>query len=233
MLTDKDLEKVVTEQTSVIKTKVQKMFEMQNELNLLINPEWFTEEKQKAGWNFQRAISVELAELMDHFGYKWWKHQSPDVDQCKLEVIDITHFYISHLIQKSMQESANPFYYVEGFSKELKPLEVNKDTESIRSAIDFFMAQSGNYVFDITDLNYLLNLFNITSDELCNTYIIKNTLNIFRARNGYKAGTYIKTWGGREDNEVLMEVSKLLDSNSLTYADELYTKLTEEYSKYN
>lgn len=231
MLTDKDLEKTVLEKNSVLRSKVNTMFKMQSDLNTLIHPEWWIEEKK---WDFQRATMIELGELMDHYGYKWWKHTVPDIEQCKLEVIDIAHFYISHLIQKSMRESGVIDYYVEGFANELKDLELkNKEPENIRDLIDFCIGQAATKVFTIEDFNMLLNAFDMDPDELCNTYIIKNTLNIFRARNGYKAGTYVKTWGGREDNEVLMEVSKMLDSNSKTYADELYTKLTEEYSKYN
>jgi hypothetical protein len=58
---------------------------------------------------------------------------------------------------------------------------------------------------------------------------VKNTLNIFRAKNGYKAGTYKKIWNGKEDNEVLMEVFESLDPNSPSLAEELYQKLDKEY----
>lgn len=34
-------------------------------------------------------------------------------------------------------------------------------------------------------------------------YTGKNVLNVFRQDHGYKAGTYIKVWDGREDNEHL------------------------------
>jgi hypothetical protein len=233
MLTEKELEESLMT-SLVLKNKVQKMFEMQHELNLLIAPDWYTPEKKESGWDFQRAVMIEAAELMDHYGYKWWKHQTPDIEQCKLEVIDITHFYISYLIQKSMIESQDPYYYVQGFADELKVLEDLDDSAlEVRAFIDYLIEASAQKAFDIEDLNILLNLFQITPDELCDTYIIKNTLNIFRARNGYKQGTYVKTWGGREDNEVLMDVSHTLNHSLVSFADDLYIKLAEEYSKYN
>ena len=35
---------------------------------------------------------------MDHYGWKWWKKQSPDTEQVKLELVDIWHFGLSQLI---------------------------------------------------------------------------------------------------------------------------------------
>lgn len=233
MLNALDLEQELTNELNIRQSKVQTMFEMQNELNTLINPDWWSRENQEMGWDFQRAAMIELAELMDHYGYKWWKRQIPDMEQSKLEVIDIAHFYISYLIQKSMQESKNPYFYVESFSNELITLKLEKTPRNIRASIDYMIESAAGKNFDIEDFNLLLNLFDIEADELCATYILKNALNIFRARNGYRTGTYVKTWGGREDNEVLMDISRGLDTKSETYAKDLYAKLTEEYSKYN
>ncbi len=42
----------------------------------------------------------------------------------------------------------------------------------------------------------------------------KNVLNIFRRDNGYKAGTYQKSWQGREDNEHLVSVIHQLDASN-------------------
>lgn len=50
---------------------------------------------------------------------------------------------------------------------------------------------------------------NLSWDELHRQYVAKNVLNMFRQDNGYKAGTYIKDWGGREDNVVLVELMEL------------------------
>jgi hypothetical protein len=53
-------------------------------------------------------------------------------------------------------------------------------------------------------------------------------LNKFRQDNGYKEGSYIKIWDGKEDNVVMQEI---LNSSSDITPDELYTKLQEAYSK--
>lgn len=228
MLTELDLEKdLITEMTkeTILDTKVRSMFFMQNELNSLIDNEWFNHKH----WDFQRASMIELGELMDHYGYKWWKKQEPNVDQCKLEVIDILHFHISHLIQVALRDSHKYDFYASELAENLTIVNVDKSPESVRALIDeaIFLASSKN--FSSKALGFLMNAFEITPDELCNKYIIKNTLNIFRASNGYKQGTYIKTWNGREDNEVLMEIFATMDSNSPSLASDLYVKLEETY----
>ena len=48
-------------------------------------------------------------------------------------------------------------------------------------------------------------------EELFALYIGKNMLNRFRQNNGYKTGEYRKLWGGREDNEHLIELLEELN----------------------
>jgi dimeric dUTPase (all-alpha-NTP-PPase superfamily) len=63
------------------------MLELQNAMNTRVHNEW-----RDQGFEWYRAIWIESAELMDHYGWKWWKHQKPDVEQVKLELIEIWHF---------------------------------------------------------------------------------------------------------------------------------------------
>ena len=234
MLTELELNDSLSKDL-LLESKVKKMFEMQHELNKIIHPEWYSEENEAAGWDFQRAIAVELAELMDHFGYKWWKHHSSNKEQCQLEVIDIAHFYISYVIQKSIRTWQEPYAFVSDFTKELKEIDVSDVTGSdTREFIDHCMVAAASKQFRAKDLNGLINIFGITPNELCNTYIIKNTLNIFRARNGYKNGAYKKVWNWKEDNEVLVEIVSSIDedmANSETFPDFLYDELTKRYQE--
>ena len=41
----------------------------------------------------QSNMGPECSELLDHYGWKWWKHQATDLDQVKLEIVDIWHFW--------------------------------------------------------------------------------------------------------------------------------------------
>lgn len=228
ILTENDLITDITLDTPAVnplEAKVRSMFELQNELNTLINSEWAVQ----PDWDFQRATMVELVELMDHYGYKWWKKQEPHMDQCVLEVIDIAHFHISHLMQQSIRNECKFDYYVSEFTTDLITEEYEVTADSIRKLIDecVFLASSKN--FSTKALALLMYVFNLTPDQLCEKYILKNTLNIFRANNGYNKGTYIKQWNGKEDNEVLMEIYETLDKNSVTLADDLYYKLQAIY----
>ena len=74
---------------------LQTMSEMQEEHNQLVHAQW-----REQGFRFYRAIWVECAEMLDHFGWKWWKKQDPDIDQVKLELVDIWHFAMSELMIK-------------------------------------------------------------------------------------------------------------------------------------
>ena len=43
----------------------------------------------------------------------------------------------------------------------------------------------------------------------------KNVLNFFRQDNGYKDGSYIKLWDGKEDNQHLVELTTELDTEAV------------------
>lgn len=229
MLSQEDLERDIEQgliKETVLENKVRTMFLMQHELNLLIDSEWFNHEH----WDFQRATMIELAELMDHYGYKWWKKQEPNMEQSRLEVIDIAHFQISHLIQSSIREELEYDYCVPEFTEELFSNNTYETAEEIRSLIDECIFRAASKNFTTSCLAELMKAFSIDPQDLCNQYIKKNTLNIFRAKNGYKTGTYIKIWNGKEDNEVLAEVFETIDQKSLDFAAILYGRLEEAYS---
>src|SRR5690606_16061702 len=68
------------------------MLTLQHRMNTKVHPQWID---QRYEWF--RAIWIECGELMEHYGYKWWKKQTPDLEQVRLEVIDIWHFGLSAL----------------------------------------------------------------------------------------------------------------------------------------
>src|SRR5690606_16580196 len=74
--------------------QIQIMLDLQDSMNTKVNAQW-----REQGYEWYRAIWVECAELMDHYGWKWWKKQSPDTEQVALELIDIWHFGLSILLQ--------------------------------------------------------------------------------------------------------------------------------------
>ena len=66
-------------------------------------------------------------------------------------------------------------------------------------------------------------------EELFALYIGKNMLNRFRQNNGYKTGEYRKLWGGREDNEHLIELLEELDVSAAELPEALYAALQNRY----
>lgn len=79
--------------------KLEKMFELQEQLNLRIgvNMEDLDDE-EKAKWilNYIRAMQQELAELTDSVPWKWWaNYQEFDEQNAKVEIVDLFHFLIS------------------------------------------------------------------------------------------------------------------------------------------
>jgi hypothetical protein len=64
-------------------------------------------------------------------------------------------------------------------------------------------------------------------------YVGKNVLNFFRQDNGYQDGSYHKQWGGKEDNEHLVEIVAQLDTSAATFKDDLYSQMQSTYQRLN
>ena len=79
--------------------QLRELFRMQQALNARIGvvTEGMSEADQ-AKWvlNYCRAMSQELAELTDSVPWKWWaKYQQFDLQNARVEVVDMLHFLIS------------------------------------------------------------------------------------------------------------------------------------------
>jgi len=201
-----------------MKTQLLVMLEMQDAMNARVNPDW-----RQAGNAWYRAIWTECAEMLDHYGWKWWKHQQPDLEQVQLELVDILHFAMSdYLLQDS--DSAAVAARIE------TELSDPRQCDDIRSAIEI-MAQStiAQQSMHFSDFANIMTLIEMDFDALYRTYVGKNVLNFFRQDHGYKDGSYIKIWADREDNEHLVEVLGNLDSNSPSFRDDVYQGLSNRY----
>lgn len=83
--------------------QLESMFDAQGKLNQRVNVDTVQigltgSEEEKAKWvgNFCTAIIQETAELRDSVPWKWWsKHQTFDLQNARVEVVDILHFLIS------------------------------------------------------------------------------------------------------------------------------------------
>lgn len=201
-----------------MKQKILTMLQLQDAMNSKVNPEW-----RQAGYAWYRAIWTECAEMLDHYGWKWWKHQKPDMEQVHLEIIDIWHFALSDLILKndSMESAAEAA--MDGLSN---PTQGDDFREAIENmAMDTIADKSAH----VERFAGLMRLTDLSFDQLFKTYVGKNVLNFFRQDHGYKDGSYIKVWNGREDNEHLAEILSALDADADDFQDILYRRLEAAY----
>lgn len=196
------------------------MLELQNNMNTKVHPEW-----RAQNFEWFRAIWIESAELMDHYGWKWWKKQRPEVAQVQLEIIDIWHFGLSMMLQDGLSVEAISAAVGQVFSTTEKADDLLSSTEAFAQKI---LANEG---FDLAGFYCMLTAAKMSFDDLYCGYVGKNVLNFFRQDHGYKEGTYKKLWQGREDNEHLVEVVSMLDSTSETFKDDLYDALEVRYAE--
>lgn len=196
------------------------MFNLQDSMNTKVNSNW-----QQQGFEWYRAIWVECAELLDHYGWKWWKKQTPDTEQVALELIDIWHFGLSIMLQSG----AKPELLVAQIQNQLK-IETN-ETDFRLDLEKFVAATLADHQFHVDLFGRLMAGINMSFDQLYRGYVGKNVLNFFRQDNGYKDGSYRKHWhDGREDNEHLVEVVLSLDATKPEFKDELYAALKKRYT---
>lgn len=204
-----------------MKDRIAAMLAMQDAINTQVHADW-----RGRGNPWYRAIWVECAELLDHYGWKWWKGQEPDLDQVRLELVDIWHFGLSTLLARNLPADA-----IAGeFAAALARPAPSGDGEVFRSAVERFAARTlAAQDFDLPGFAVLMQVIEFGFDELYRRYVGKNVLNRFRQDHGYREGTYRKHWQGREDNEWLVELSGALDPESGSFAQDLYAALGVRY----
>ena len=226
------------------------MATMQDAHNRQVHPDW-----RNNGYEYYRAVWVECAEMLDHFGWKWWKRQQPDLEQVKLELVDIWHFGLSDLLRSGALHpgvvavlGAEPATGATDTDANWAPPALSgaartqtkqaprstggsmeTHAEEVRLAIEdlareTLLAQA----FALPEFARAMAVLPLSYDELFRLYVGKNVLNRFRQDHGYKAGTYVKVWAGREDNEHLVELLDDLENPEAAVTD-LYRQLKARY----
>ncbi len=198
-------------------SQIQTMLALQNSMNSKVNPDW-----RNQHFEWYRAIWIECAELLDHYGWKWWKHQETETDQVILELIDIWHFGLSNLIERDVSADEICRELTTGLDDKLTlefPLLLEAFTEEVLRSRSFDTRRFGG----------LMQLIELDFEQLFSSYVGKNVLNMFRQDKGYKDGTYHKSWDGHDDNEWLVIEMQKLDSGREDFAEALYAALKSTY----
>ena len=163
--------------------------------------------------------------MLDHYGWKWWKKQTPDLDQVKLELVDIWHFALSEMIRAgTLQDEV-------GIVLSRVTVEAEPDPQAFRLAIeDLAQSTLATRSFELAPFVAAMRTLPMSYAELFAMYIGKNVLNQFRQNNGYQTGEYRKVWQGREDNEHLVDLLARLDDDPAGLPERLYAALGERYA---
>ena len=205
------------------------MLELQDRMNRKIDADWLTR-----GHAWLRAVLVEATEALDHYGWKWWKKQSPDMVQLRIELIDIWHFILSEYLvrangdnhaaaQAMLQDWAGPPTCVlDGKTRDVTAL-------GMREQLELLAGLSAVRRMHMPLLAALFRACDLMPTTLYRDYVSKNVLNHFRQDHGYKTGEYKKNWDGREDNVHMAELLDAMTPSDGHLPDALYEGLKRRY----
>ena len=224
--------------------KVLEMLLLQQELNDATNGEGWEAGKTKNGKsiNWKRCIYMECAEMVDSFAWKHWKaiDADPDWANLQIEVIDVWHFIMSLGLEDysqnfrgTIEDLAMKISQEPGYQKLQAETDITFGTPSdIMEKVEDIILNTvnrdtldGPKLFeDFFDLAYMSKLDLLSLYRL---YVGKNILNQFRQDHGYKEGTYIKVWNGKEDNVVMQA---LWEEDAALTPKTLYGALQKSYA---
>ena len=203
-----------------MKQQIMTMLDLQNDMNTKVHADW-----RAQNFEWYRAIWIECAELLDHYGWKWWKKQTPDVDQIALELVDIWHFGLSLMLLSNDSKDVLVDQVEQIFMSPVMSDDFAIDLES------FTEKTLITKDFDLQGFARLMAGINMDFETLYVGYVGKNVLNFFRQDYGYKDGSYVKQWNGVEDNEHLVQIVSTLDTSSSAFAKNLYTQMELRYKE--
>lgn len=207
--------------TNIFKT----MVELQHKFN-----EQTIENYLSKNLNWNSAIIAESGELLDSLGYKWWKKQVPDMDNVKVEAIDLLHFVISDTLQmnydiRNFNDILNST--IKDFEVGFKEISINLKNSNLFKLIDLL---NTDRLSRFIVMKAIFEKLEMSNEDVYIAYIVKNCLNKFRQDNGYKEGNYIKVWNGKEDNIVAYKIANEWGADEELF-EHLYLDLESYYNE--
>jgi len=223
--------------------KILQMLKLQQQLNDATNGEGWENGTTKNGKliDWKRCSYLECAELIESYPWKHWKNidAQPDYENIKIETVDIWHFIMSQALSdykvkalggiEELTENIINLPNFEIFKTQPKATEKNyyEQIEVIEELMRILFCKASTEAL-ITAFFEVAMQSGLNLDSLYKLYIGKNILNQFRQDHGYKEGSYIKLWNGKEDN---VTMQRILDENTEITPEVLYKKLEEAYPK--
>jgi len=153
-----------------------------------------------------------------------------------MELIDIWHFVLSKLINENPNEIDSITHFVKKVSDyKTTVIKFNGniyafDKMSLLEKLKLLMTMFGDDMLNIQLFFSICHDAGLTQESIYKQYVGKNILNIFRQQNGYKDGSYIKIWGGEEDNVYLARLMDTMCIDDESFADNLMDELVIVYT---
>lgn len=111
--------------------------------------------------------------------------------------------------------------------------EIDARQLSLQTLLEMLGALAVLRRFELGLFAVIMEKCNLSWDGLFRIYLDKHILNMVRQERGYKDGSYVKIWAGREDNEHLTEISSQLDPKIAGYKEAVYAALNKRYVELN
>jgi hypothetical protein len=218
--------------TVLLESQARVMASLQSRMNSKVDKLWI--EKK---FPYLRAVLIEASEAIEHHGWKWWKKQACDLSQLQMEIIDIWHFLLSELLLRTSNdhnETVRLLLLVNLEEPQTHTVEFDDkcfalESLSLVSKLELLIGLSAARRLDLVLFKSLMLDCGLSWETLFQQYTSKNVLNFFRQDHGYKEGSYLKLWAGKEDNEHLVELMIQLDSSDPSYPENLYKSLARRY----
>ena len=206
------------------------IFKKMVELQHILNKQTAGENYLEKNLNWNSAIIAESGELLDSLGYKWWKKQEPDMENVKVEAIDLLHFVISDTLQmnydiRNFSDILNST--IKDFEVGFKEISINLKNSNLFKLIDLL---NTDRLSRFLVLKAIFEKLEMSNEDVYIAYIVKNCLNKFRQHNGYKDGSYIKYWNGKEDNVIAYEIANEWGADEELF-EHLYIDLETYYNE--
>jgi len=223
--------------------KILQMLLLQQQLNDATNGEGWENGVTKNGKivDWKRCTYLECAELIESYPWKHWKNidAEPDYANIQIEAVDIWHFIMSQGLEdykmkalgsiKELADSITKLPNYTAFTAEIIP--TTKDDYEQIAVVEILMKT----LFCDESTERLMETFidvavqsGLNLDKLYTLYVGKNILNKFRQDHGYKEGSYIKIWNGKEDNVTMQHI--LATEHNIS-PEKLYEALGKAYPK--
>lgn len=185
-------------------------------------PDW-----KESGNDYAYEAMGELFEAGNSIPHKWWGHETLNLQNFILELIDGTHFVMSHHLAAPFYLSVEELdmYMVDAYDMfglhAAPPL-----NESSYKVVKNILKSAHKHLLSGTDKKHIqgvwvdiMKLFKIagvSKDDIIFRYLIKNCLNKLRQVYGYKIGNYNKMLPVK-GSDILKEDNDIVYDHILNY----------------